>query len=267
MNSINEVKALVFDIDRTLTNYEGEVTEATLNALKKAKEKGLYTAVCSGRGYPSIHRKIMPLFDEEALHVVAGGSQVVRTNGEVLWEQKIDKTIVEEILSLTQTNNLNTIFISAHALYAYEPIYSNLIKNSWGLNVRHMEVMNPDHIALIYISEPSFEFLEYLEKHPMLDFKKMTSNSGKPYVDITAKGVNKATALQVWSEKTGIALSQVIGFGDSKNDIEFLQSCGVGVAMGNADESVKQIATKVIGHTDNNGLAEYILEITKGSSL
>jgi hydroxymethylpyrimidine pyrophosphatase-like HAD family hydrolase len=86
-------------------------------------------------------------------------------------------------------------------------------------------------------------------------------------VDITAKSVNKATALKIWSQHTGISLDHVVGFGDGDNDLEFLKAVGFGVAMGNADQQLKDIADREIGHVNFDGLGKYLEAIISGKAM
>lgn len=78
-------------------------------------------------------------------------------------------------------------------------------------------------------------------------------------VEITPKGVNKGNALEKLCGLLGIFPEQTAAFGDSDNDIPMLKRAGIGIAMGNAPESVKQAADDVTLSNDENGIAHFLL--------
>ena len=57
-----------------------------------------------------------------------------------------------------------------------------------------------------------------------------------------------------------ISQEQIVAFGDDYNDIDMLQSCGIGVAVGNALEEVKRSADRVCGSNDEDGVAHWLSE-------
>lgn len=77
-------------------------------------------------------------------------------------------------------------------------------------------------------------------------------------VDVAQRGNSKGNRLAQWVESQGLSMSQVIAFGDNFNDLSMLESAGLGVAMGNADEAIKARADLVIGTNLETGIAETI---------
>ena len=75
-------------------------------------------------------------------------------------------------------------------------------------------------------------------------------------VDVIAKGGGKRAAVARYLEENGILPEETIAFGDGENDMEMLQLAGIGVAMGNAEEQVKEIADYVTADIDEDGIAK-----------
>ena len=75
------------------------------------------------------------------------------------------------------------------------------------------------------------------------------------FVDVTAKGNTKQRGIDEIIRHFGIRLDETMAFGDGGNDISMLRHAGIGVAMGNANESVKSVADYVTTSVDNNGIA------------
>ncbi|WP_312123660.1 HAD hydrolase family protein, partial [Pantoea vagans] len=74
--------------------------------------------------------------------------------------------------------------------------------------------------------------------------------------DIAKGGNSKGKRLAQWVESLGLSMSDVIAFGDNYNDLSMLETAGLGVAMGNADEAIKARAKKVIGTNLETGIAD-----------
>lgn len=81
----------------------------------------------------------------------------------------------------------------------------------------------------------------------------------EPYfIEIVPRGVDKGSSLAMLAEHMGMAREDVICCGDGFNDIPMLRWAGVGVAMGNAGQAVKDAADYVTGTNDEDGLLEVI---------
>ncbi len=87
----------------------------------------------------------------------------------------------------------------------------------------------------------------------------MPSTGSKPsYLEIMDRSVSKTSAIRFLQERWGVARQQVIAVGDNFNDMDMLEYAGVGVAMGNAPESVKNAADEVTLSNDDDGVAKVI---------
>ena len=76
------------------------------------------------------------------------------------------------------------------------------------------------------------------------------------YYEFTALGVDKGKALTMAMEKLGIKPEECIAFGDAENDISMLKFAGIGVAMGNAQQAVKDIADEITDDNEHDGIAK-----------
>jgi Cof subfamily protein (haloacid dehalogenase superfamily) len=267
MKQLKDFKALLFDIDGTLSNTKSEITPETVTAINALVAAGYKVGVCTGRGAPAIKNKVLPLFPKDSIHIATGGSQLINSDGKVLWEELINQKTVEKLKQYIDNSDLVSVFMKADAIYAKEPILSRIAAHPWNQIIKDIKNMKYDGVGAIYVSNIDKQFIEYISADSTISFKKMVGNSGNNYVDITSKGINKAVTLKKWAQYTGIPTEKIIGFGDSENDLEFLQECGFSVAMDNAPTQLKEISDKVIGHTDENAVAQYLQIILKGENL
>ena len=87
---------------------------------------------------------------------------------------------------------------------------------------------------------------------------------GPAWMEIMPKGVSKASALEKIAAKNGYTMNEVMAFGDAENDIQMLKRAGVGVAMGNAMDEVKEIADIITDTNLNNGIGKIIDKMVLG---
>lgn len=267
MQYLSDYKALLFDIDRTLIPPTREIYPEVIDIIKKLAKRGIITGVCSGRGYASIVNAIIPIFPENSLHILAGGSLVISNSGNIVWQESIDAQTLTSLQQLILDTNSVAIFMKPDGQYAHGKVLENIKKHPWNQIGKKLHEMKPDGVGLVYVAKPNEQIKAFVHNHPNLSYKDMQSNNGYQYYDISAKGVTKAKALKEWSKATAIPTSEIIGFGDSTNDLEFLQNCGYSIAMGNADDEIKSIVNKTIGDVTQKGLPIYVETILKGDPL
>ena len=84
---------------------------------------------------------------------------------------------------------------------------------------------------------------------------------GKKVLAVKARGVSKAEAIKKLAQKLGILIKDIIAFGDEVNDIEMLTLVGLGIAMENADDVVKEAADQIAGRNDQDGVGKELEKI------
>lgn len=268
MSTLEDFKAVLFDVDMTLTTSQRQVSSATQAALLQLAKKGLALGVCTGRTYVSLIKTVLPSFPDDSLHIVAGGSQIVSKAGVVKWQQLLAEQTVKEIIQLAdQTGEMyylaNTQFGYGNKQFidAYENLHSLIPP------LKDISELTDWQIPAIVCVNVSTVFQEKLEQRSDISLKTSVSTGNFVSLDITPKGVTKETGVRAWCSLLDIQPHQVIGVGDSDNDIEFLKAVGYSVAMGNSTETIKKTAHKTIGLTDNDGLAVYLDSLLKGATV
>ena len=108
-----------------------------------------------------------------------------------------------------------------------------------------VDIRNPDHAAAMKAAFPDYDCLSYV---------------GTFWHKFTRRDTTKESAIRILCRRCGIAAESLMGFGDDVPDIGMLELCGVGVAMGNAREAVKEAADVVIGTNDADGIADYLTQ-------
>lgn len=267
MPKLTEYKALFFDIDRTLIPSSREIFPEVISMLELLDKNGYKIGVCSGRGFAGIQSAVLTHFPKNSIHVLAGGSLLISSKGEVFWQETINPSITAELKKMITEEQSPAIFMKPDAQYATPEVLINIQNHPWNQIGKPLSEMDDSGVGLIYVPTPSKKVESFITTHPELSYKDMRSSAGHRYLDVTVRGVTKAKALHEWEKISQISLSKVIGFGDSQNDIEFLQECGFSVAMGNADPDIKKLADRIIGPVHQKGLPAYIEKVLEGESL
>lgn len=253
-------KGLLLDIDGTITNSSREISDATARSIAVLSTTRLCYGVCTGRHFAAIKNYILPHFPNRSLHIVAGGGQIISSNGDVIWERLIPSNEVKTIVNEVEKRGGEIILGHGNGLYCSRGVYQNLLNHPWNISVDHLEDMAPE-TALISIVQLNPEVCTYIQSLDQYNIKLIGKDPKAQYFDLTVKGVDKAKAARIWCEKQRIHINRVVAVGDNMNDEEMLTAVGYGVAMGNSPQSIQKIAKEVIGDTDANGLAIFLAHL------
>ncbi|MCR2806188.1 Cof-type HAD-IIB family hydrolase [Paenibacillus soyae] len=239
-------KLLALDMDGTLLNERSEISEENAEWIRRAREAGVTVSFSTGRGFVSA----LPYAEQLKLD-----SPMITVNGGEIW---------------TKPHVL-------HKRTELSPIY---VERLHKLAKSYPEVWFWAYTTLaIYNKERWFGAGESYDSHHWLKFGYYTeddrarelilaevqswgaleiSNSSPNNIELNPQGVSKASALRDLCDWMGIGMSEVVAAGDSLNDIAAIREAGLGVAMGNAQEAVKEAADVVTLTNDEHGVAELI---------
>lgn len=242
-------KLLALDMDGTLLNDDHQISPETEKWIRKAMAAGVHVCLSTGRGFD----EAISFGDQLGLKtpmVTANGSEVWKTPHELYHRELFEKSIIETMHNIAQEKK---VWFWA---YAVEGVYNEknwddslLERNQWIKFGYHIEDDEVRHGVLMQLQD-----MGGLE----------ITNSSPVNLEINPKGINKASGIRmVCEELLGIDMSEVIAVGDSLNDLAVIQAAGLGVAMGNAQDTLKENADVVTASNNEDGIAliirDYIL--------
>lgn len=258
-------KLIAIDVDGTLYDSAGNVSERVRAAIQQARQHEIPVAIASGRPL-----KILPSTNALAGGVdwnIGGNGATVAdpSTGELLLDATVGFDVAERIIQGVRT-------VLPGAGFCLETVTSNLAEP--GFNRR------------IPADEPAEEVLDVLAGRdrsagvrktivfhddfdhrldelaaiaaPFVDEICETHHWGLPIVEFSRRGTDKSHALAVLAAHLGIEAADVLAFGDGGNDHGMLSWAGVGVAMGNASEQIQSIANEVTRTNDEDGIAVFL---------
>lgn len=255
-------KLIAMDMDGTLLNSQGKITEKTKQALHKAAAEGCYITLSTGRSLPALQH-FLPELPINAPLILYNGAMVARTDGTILFHQPLSKEDAAAVFSSPYASDdtilwqNNLLFLSRHSeKTAY---YEKATKMSGRL----FQASSFSNITkLIWIDEPDSLQKRKAALSGSLPDTVSYCNSRPDFLEFFSGSVSKGTALRFLCKHLEIRPEETIAFGDGENDISLLQAAGLSVAMGNAAEEVKACADTITASNDEDGIALCIQSLT-----
>ncbi|MGX6962408.1 Cof-type HAD-IIB family hydrolase [Vagococcus xieshaowenii] len=270
------IKLIAIDLDGTLLNSEKQVSEENKQAITAAKAKGVKVMLCTGRPLKSV----LPLLEELGLMdegdysiTLNGGLIQSNHDGEVLSETLLNGTHVKDIYQLSQSLDLTLDVVSRGTVYRATPVSNNHPSIYHQVNKvlafkekRIEEFSESDKVNKMVCTDVNPEYLtqqmktipsEYFERYNIV-------RSGANLFEFVDKTVSKAAGMAQLGDILNISPSEMMALGDEENDFSMIDYAGIGVAMGNATDQIKQIAQFETKTNDEHGVAyainKFVLE-------
>lgn len=247
------IKAIFFDIDGTLVSFKThEVPQSTIQALAALKQKGMQVFVATGRQYQSINNLGTLKFDG---YITLNGGFCIAGTDRVIYKHSILHQDIENLLAYQQTAESFPC-----AFVCEEGIYMNYKNESVEKLFRMLNFPEPPIRPLHEVSGKTvFQviafFSEGQEERIMSVLPHCESTRWNPlFADIVPAGSSKAVGVDKIVEHYGFSLDETMAFGDGGNDVAMLRHAHIGVAMGNADDEVKEKADYVTNSVDEDGI-------------
>lgn len=281
-------KLVAIDLDGTLLNSYGEVTPKTKEAIKKAVEKGVEVVLASGRPISSVEDLANDLTANH--YLISGNGAIVYDmhKKEIVYDNFLKKHQVLDIIKICEENsiyyniytenevltkslNYNTLFYHSENTHKQEEKRTNIniVDNVYD----YVQKTEDDHFLKITVCDESRvvfnNIMKKLEDIPGIDVldvshmsKKIIRNGTDEvlveycYTEITNQNVHKWAAMEFIMKDMNIGPEDVVAIGDNVNDKEMVENAGLGVAMGNATDEIKEVAKVTVSTNNEDGVKE-----------
>ena len=246
---MTKYRLLALDLDGTLLNENSVITPDNKDWVLRAQEAGITVVLSTGRGFDSALTFAEQLGLKTPMITVNGG-EIWREPHQLHRRSLLESDIVARLhkLALRYPDvwywGYTTDGLFNKEQWVKEAAASNWLKFGYYTEERSVLQDILDEIS-------SWEGLEL-------------SNSSPFNIEINPAGVSKASAIEEVCRMIGCDMASAVSIGDSLNDIAAIRSCGLGIAMGNAQEEVKMAADCVTTSHWEDGVAyaiqEYVLK-------
>jgi len=260
-------KTIFLDIDGTLIDYTQQLSQSTKEALHLAHSRGHKLLIASGRSKPCIYPWLLDIgFDG----MITGEGAYVEFDGKIITEDAIPEAQISRVYRYLDDRKIGFYEESNSGLYGNRYFLSETAR-SFGtsreiaaINLQnafpgltfdnrdyHLDVNKVSFVMRSDIHKPDLEeiFGDYFRVGVWNIF-----GMGRDFGDFTQKHVNKGSAVAILLKKMGLNREDTYAFGDASNDIEMLQYCQTGVAMGNATDDLKAVADYITSDVSDDGI-------------
>lgn len=265
-----EIKLIALDLDGTLLDSQKRLSYKNEMALNKCVEQGIWVVPCTGRIWSGV---------PDAVRNLRGVRYAITTNGagiedvvehKMLDERKMSCALALEILDLAQQfHTMYDVYVGGRAFgerrfmehmteYGIPPLIQDMVQ-------RTRQVIPDARAKVRELGEPvekiNYFFGDMKERARAQTALKargdvIVTSSFSNNLEINALGATKGEGILRLAGYLGLKPEETMGFGDSGNDLTMMDMAGIGVAMGNADEDIKEHADYVTATNDEDGVAQ-----------
>ncbi len=285
-------KLAAIDLDGTMLNQYGLVTQRTKDAIEKAQKNGIEIVIASGRPTDSVKTIAKEINSNK--YFISGNGAIIYdiTNDNIIYENVLKKQKTLKIIKICEENSIYyNIYtereiiaksLQCNVLYYHKENLTKEEKNKTQINIvdniydyilnreekivkiticdGHQAIFNSimrklkeiDDIEVLEVSHMSRKIIRQGTEDVPIEYF---------YTEISAKNVDKWNAIEFLKEKMSIDTSEVIAIGDNMNDKKMIENSGLGIAMGESTPVIKDVADKITDTNWEDGVAKALEEL------
>lgn len=257
------VKAVAMDMDRTILPSSLDFSPALVEAVADAVEVGIIPIIATGRMFASARPYALQLGITAPVICYQGALVADPVSGEWILHQPIDVALALEVLTAIKATGYHM------NVYLDDQLYVEELNEEAATYAAHARL--EAHVVgnvLDWLTQPTTKIvvvgdsdgLDRLqtELRAQFDHRLFIAKSLPYFLEIASPGVSKGAALEFVCERIGVPTSAVVGFGDGANDVELLQTAGLGVAVADAEPELVEHADWRVPSVDEDGVALFI---------
>lgn len=285
-------KLAAIDLDGTMLNQYGVVTQNTKEAIQKAQEAGIEVIIASGRPIDSIKTIAKEIKSEK--YFISGNGAIIydMTKNEIIYENTLKKQKALEIIKICEENSIYyNIYtekeivaksLQCNVLYYHKENANKEEKDKTHINIVenvYDYIANRDEkIVKITVCDSNqaifnsiMRKLKELDEIEVLEVSHMSRKMIRQgteeipieyfYTEVSAKNVDKWNAIEFLKEKMNIKTEEIIAIGDNINDKKMIENAGLGIAMGQSHPAIKEVATQITSSNLEDGVAKLLYSI------
>ena len=282
------IKLVASDLDGTIIDKNNYIYENNLKAIDDLNNHKMNFVICTGKTYPITKQLCSKI--NASFGIFGNGNQILDLKtGKEIYRKLLSKDIVLKCIDIAKSNNSSIHIYTDKAVISEKLLYLDLrnyilqtsTKSEISMEFKIVDdikkyVANNDiSVCKLVISNDkttkpiSDEILKTLDVYIATirkfgEYKDFTINKEYEYIDITPKGVTKDTALQILGNYLNIKPNEVLAVGDNLNDFDMVKNAGIGVAVANAYDELKNVASYTTSNpVEKGGFAEAVYKFVK----
>ncbi|MEK5037009.1 Cof-type HAD-IIB family hydrolase [Sporosarcina sp. FSL K6-3457] len=253
-----EKKVVFFDLDGTLLNENKVVLESSKKAIRALQDKGIYTAISTGRS-PLMFDWLLEELNISS-YVSMNGQHVI-FEGEEIYANPMDPDMIHDLSTIAQRNGDGLAYSNHQMIKVNAEMHPFIYPSYEGLRLDYPLVEmdfykhSPVYQVQLYCERKDTQmYIQRYADYTFIDWGDYGS-------DVLPKGSSKAVGVQKMLEKLGVQKENSYAFGDGTNDFEMLAFVGTGIAMENAVPELKAQADFVTTSCSEDGILNGLVSV------
>lgn len=267
MTNNQPIQLIAIDLDGTLLNSQHQMTERTENALKVACAKGVQVVLATGKTFNSgVH--IVEKLNLNCPAIFMQGTVSYNGDGSLRHQITLDPSIARQVITFAEDRGFMMAVYSGKRILVRHlskrveeltTLYHEPLPEAVGSLQNLLDTLPVNKLLAVKPGDGrAINALRWQLKMQINGSARLV-NAGIPdMLEILPSGASKGAALKTLIKDLGVPTQAVMAIGDAENDIEMIQLAGIGVAVGNASQAVKDAADVVVASNDSDGVAEAI---------
>ena len=280
-------KLAAIDLDGTMLNQYGIVTQRTKQAIERIQQRGIEVIIASGRPMDSIKAIAEEIKSEK--YFISGNGAIIYDiqNDEIIYENTLKKQKTLDIIKICEENSIYyNIYtekeiiaknLQCNVLYYHKENLNKEEKNKTHINIveniydyivdrdeKVVKITICDNNQVIFNS--IMRKLKEIEEIEVLEVSHMSRKIIRQgsvdvpieyfYTEVSAQNVDKWNAIEFLKEKMQIKTEEIVAIGDNVNDKKMIENAGLGIAMGESTPVIKGVANQITGSNNEDGVAQ-----------
>ncbi|MFD0715234.1 Cof-type HAD-IIB family hydrolase [Paenibacillus sp. GCM10027626] len=241
---MTQIKLVALDMDGTLLNDQQEISKENAYWIHKALDAGVKVCFATGRGFPSA----VPYAEQLKLD-----TPMITVNGSEIWHKPyelFDRTLMSPQL----VRRLHRLALQEEECWYWAYTVKGIVNKETWIEADYEQY---EWLKFGFYTEDRAALKRIL--HELSQWEEIeVTNSSPDNIEINPAGISKAGGIRKLCALLGIEMSQVAAMGDSMNDIAMIREVGLGVAVGNAQQAVKEAADEVIVTNNEHAVAHLL---------
>jgi Cof subfamily protein (haloacid dehalogenase superfamily) len=260
----NMIKLIASDMDGTLLDGEGRLSEEFFEIFEKLQAKGIKFAAASGRQYFQLRKSFERIKD--SMYFIAENGTLVKYKDEEIFQDSLPKDIAIEIINYCKGLEGVKLVVCGKSC-AYVDTTDNSVLEEFDKYyfkykvVKDFDVMEDDILKIAVLDIRGAEEHSYKVINDKFGNRLQVIVSGPFWIDIFNTGTNKGTAIKILQQRYNITPEETMVFGDYYNDVQMLNAAYHSYAMENAPEDVKKHARFIASSNCEDGVLKTIKKV------
>lgn len=277
------IKLVASDLDGTIIGRDNTIFETNFKAINDINNKNIDFVICTGKTYPII--KGMCSKFNASYGIFGNGNQIINLRtGEEIYKKLLTDSQVYSCIDIARKYNLHVHIYTDNEIITenlkymdlrnfklqQDNYYDNSLEIAVVDDLKYYLQFNKTKVCKLIISSETdlSDIKEEISKELDIsvttikkygEYKDKILNKEYEYLDIIPKGINKSTALNVLGNYLKIDNSEILAVGDNLNDLDMVKNSGIGVAVANAYDELKQVAKYTTENSvEKGGFAEAV---------